>query len=150
MLPEEEGDGSARVPDRIGEGGGGGGLTWSEKKTAKAVRRRMPRSCFCILAATRSSGDLPPEGSRRGREEERRVYQRRPPLEYEGETRKVREGESEGERRDSAEDMGISPTSYLVVARGIKPRYYYQLSSSAGLYPSLLLWHVPGGTVETA
>ena len=54
-------------------------------------------------------------------------------------------GEREGERRDSAGDMGTSPTSYLVVARGIKPRYYYQLSSSAGLYPSLLLWHVPGG-----
>ena len=46
---------------------------------------------------------------------------------------------------DSVEDMATSPTSYLVVARGIKPRYYYQLSSSAGLYPSLLLWHVPGG-----
>ena len=45
---------------------------------------------------------------------------------------------------DSAEDMATSPTSYLVVARGIKPRYYYQLSSSAGLYPSLLLWHVWG------
>ena len=43
-------------------------------------------------------------------------------------------GEGEGEMRDSAEDMGTSPTSYLVVARGIKPRYYYQLSSSAGLY----------------
>ena len=77
--------------------------------------------------------------------EESRVYQRRPLLEYEGETRKVREGESEGERRDSAEDMGTSPTSYLVVARGIKPCYYCQLSSSAGLYPSLLLWHVPEG-----
>ena len=51
---------------------------------------------------------------------------------------------------DSAEDMATSPTSYLVVVRGIKPRYYYQLSSSAGLYPSLLLWHVSGGTVETA
>ena len=88
----------------------------------------------------------PPTGGISEREgEESRVYQRRPPLEYEGERRKVREGESEGERRDSAEDMGISPTSYLVVARGIKPRYYYQLSSSAGLYPSLLLWHVPGG-----
>ena len=54
------------------------------------------------------------------------------------------------ERRDlgrgdgySAEDMATSPTSYLAVARGIKPRYYYQLSSSTGLYPSLLLWHVP-------
>ena len=46
---------------------------------------------------------------------------------------------------DSAEDMATSPTSYLVVARGIKPRFYYQLSSSAGLYPSLLLWHVSGG-----
>ena len=41
-------------------------------------------------------------------------------------------GKSEGERRDSAEDMGTSPTLYLVVARGIKPRYYYQLSSSEG------------------
>ena len=51
---------------------------------------------------------------------------------------------------DSAEDMATSPTSYLVVARGIKPRYYYQLSSSAGLYPSLLLWHVSRVTVETA
>lgn len=57
----------------------------------------------------------------------------------------MREGESEGERRDSAEDTGISPTSYLVVATGVKPHYYYQLSSSAGLDPSLLLWHVPGG-----
>ena len=66
VLPEEEGDGSARVPDRIREGGGGG-LTWSKKKTVKAARRRMPRSRFRILAAARSSGDLPPEGSRRGR-----------------------------------------------------------------------------------
>ena len=65
VLPEEEGDGSARVPDRIGEGGGG--LTWSKKKTVKAARRRMPRSRFRILAAARSSGDRPPKGSRRGR-----------------------------------------------------------------------------------
>ena len=43
----------------------------------------------------------------------------------------VRKKQSEGERRDSAEDTGISPTSYLVVARGIKPRYYYDFSSSA-------------------
>ena len=64
------------------------------------------------------------------------MYQRRPPLEYEGERKKVREGESEGERRDSAEDMGISPTSYLVVARVCTPRYYYGMSRE--------------GTVETA
>ena len=52
----------------------------------------------------------PTRGISEGEGEESRVYQRRPPLEYEGERRKVREGESEGERRDSAEDMGISPT----------------------------------------
>ena len=33
-------------------------------------------------------------------------------------------GESEGERRDSIEDMGISPTLYLLVARGINMCYY--------------------------
>ena len=64
VLPEEEGDRSASVPDRIGEGGGGG-LTWSKKKTVKAARRRMPWSRFCLLAAARSSGDRPPRISER-------------------------------------------------------------------------------------
>ena len=65
VLSEEEGDGSASIPDRIGEGGGG--LTWSKKKMMKAARRRMPWSRFRILAAARSSDDRPPEGSHRGR-----------------------------------------------------------------------------------
>ena len=53
-------------------------------------------------------------------------------------------GESEGERKDSTEDMETSPTLYLVVARVKNPCYYYQPISSMGLYPSLLLWQSPG------
>ena len=56
-----------------------------------------------------------------------------------------REGESEGERRDSAKDMGTSPTSYLVVARGIKLRYYYQLSSVRFYTPRYYYGICPGG-----
>ena len=45
--------------------------------------------------------------------------------------------------------LGGNAGDHLVAARVYTPRYYYQLSSSVGLYPVLLLLLVPVGTVET-